>query len=55
MISKKTLEKIRAIVGPPGTGKTHIKIKKLYSDLYDKYGLSAGEIARQVLDALVDR
>jgi len=25
------------------------------NDLYDKYGLSAGEIARQVLDALVDR
>ena len=24
-------------------------------DLYDKYGLSSGEIARQVLDALVDR
>ena len=42
MISKKTLEKIRAIVGPPGTGKTHIKIKKLYSDLYDKYGPERG-------------
>ena len=25
------------------------------NDLYDKYGLSSGEIARQVLDALVDR
>ena len=25
------------------------------NDLYDKYGLSAGEIARQVLDALMDR
>ena len=25
------------------------------NDLYDKYGLSAGEIAREVLDALVDR
>ena len=42
MISKKTVEKIRAIVGPPGTGKTHIKIKKLYSDLYDKYGPERG-------------
>ena len=25
------------------------------NDLYDKYGLSSGEIARQVLDALVVR
>ncbi len=42
MISKQTLDKIRPIVGPPGTGKTHIKIKKLYAELSDKYGTERG-------------
>ena len=42
MISKQTLSKIRVIVGPPGTGKTHIKIKEEYSKLYEKYGPERG-------------
>lgn len=42
MISNQTLLKIRPIVGPPGTGKTHKKIKKLYSELFDKYGPERG-------------
>jgi len=42
LISKQTLSKIRVIVGPPGTGKTHIKIKEEYSKLYEKYGPERG-------------
>ena len=42
MISKKTLSKIRVIAGPPGTGKTHKRIKEEYIKLYDKYGPERG-------------
>ena len=42
MISNQTRSKIRVIVGPPGTGKTHIRIKEEYSKLYDKYGPERG-------------
>ena len=38
MTLKQTQSKIRFVVGPPGTGKTHIWILKKYKELYKLYG-----------------